>query len=88
MTFEEVKKDYLELMGIGIPQDMTGGFVAEEHMERVIRNPTKSNAKRYMLDVINYGFQAGTYWNTEVNGEIHIEDNEIVNAMYEKYIAY
>jgi hypothetical protein len=86
MTFEEVKKDYVELMDIGVPYDMTGGFVDSERMETVIRNPTKSNAKKYMIEVIYYGFQWGDYWKTETSGDIHINDNKFINEMYEKYI--
>ena len=55
MTFEEVKKDYEKLMEVGVPSDMTGGFVDAEHIEKVILNPTKTNAKKYMMDVICYG---------------------------------
>ncbi len=86
MTFNEVKKDYIEIISIhGFPEDMTGGFVDAQHMEVVIRNPTKENAKHYMLSVIQYGFQWGQYWRTN-DGEISINESEIVNKVYEKYI--
>ena len=86
MTFQEVKKDYLELMDIGYPYDMTGGFVDAEQMEPVILNPTKLKAKKYMISVIEYGFQFGDFWRTELDGEISIDDNKVVNSMYEKYM--
>ena len=86
MTFEEVKKDYQELIGkCGVAYDMTGGFVDAEHMEKVILNPTKANAKKYMIDVINYGFQMGEFWNSE-EGEVSINDNETAYKMYHKYV--
>ena len=85
MNFEEVKKDYLALMEIGVPYDMTGGFVDAKLMELVIRNPTKTNAKNYMKEVIDYGFQRG-YWRTQFNGDIHLQDNKFVSKMYDKYI--
>lgn len=87
MTFEEVKRDYLEIIEeAGIPYDMTGGFVAEEQMEKVIRNPTKRNAKNYMINVIEYGFQWGDYWKSQTSGEISINDNEVVRKIYDKYV--
>ncbi len=86
MTFEEVKKDYIEIIKMhGFPEDMTGGFVDAEHMEVVIRNPTKSNAKNYMLNVISYGFQWGDFWNTE-DDKVYPCDSEVVKRIYEKYI--
>lgn len=86
MKFEDVKKDYIKLIDdYGFPEDMTGGFVDAEKMEKVIRNPTKANAMRYMLDVIAYGFQMGEYWRSENKGEISIEGDDFLSRCYEDY---
>ena len=86
MTFEEVKADYLKLIDeYGVPEDMTGGFVDAERMEVVIRNPTKTNAKKYMLDVISYGFQYGNFWRTEFNGDITIESDKWLQDVHDIY---
>jgi len=86
MTFEEVKKDYLKLVNkYGEPYDMTGGFVDAERMIKVILNPTKENAKRYLMEVIVYGFQFGDYYLSETNGAIYPCDCPIVKEMHEKY---
>ena len=88
MTFEEVRKDYLEIIEAhGMPEDMTGGFVDAQHMEIVIRNPTKANAKNYMISVIYYGFQLGEFWNAE-GGETSIYDSNIADRIYRKYITF
>jgi len=88
MTFEEVKKDYLEIYDKwGAPDDMTGGFVDSEHMEHVIRNPTKKNARDYMIKVINYGFQVGDTYRSELHGDISIHKCDLVKRLYEKYIS-
>jgi hypothetical protein len=85
MTFSEVKQDYLRLKNsYGQPYDMTGGFVAEEQMEDVILNPTKNNAKRYMMDVIRYGFQNGTDWRTEEHF-FPINSDPVLKEIFEKY---
>lgn len=79
MTFEEVKADYVKLINeYGYPYDMTGGFVDSEQMEKVILNPTKTNAKQYMKNVINYGFQWGRFWKAEtgktsIHGDLFLE---------------
>lgn len=64
---------------------MTGGFVDSEKMEKVILNPTKANAKKYMINVIQYGFQMGEYWNSE-SGNVSINDSATVKKMYNKYV--
>lgn len=87
MKFEEVKKDYLLLIRkYGEPIDMTGGFVDAERMINVILNPTKENAKKYLMEVIAYGFQWGDFYRSETNGDISINECSIVKNIYEKYI--
>lgn len=87
MTFEEVKKDYLEIFReYSEPYDMTGGFVDADYMIKVILNPTKRNAKMYLISVIQYGFQWGSYWKNAEGDKISIDDSEIVNRLYNKYI--
>jgi hypothetical protein len=86
MNFENVKKDYVRLIDdYGFPEDMTGGFVDAEKMEKVIRNPTKKNAANYMKSVIEYGFQMGDFWNTEINGKISIHGDKFLEKCYAKY---
>jgi hypothetical protein len=86
MTFEEVRKDYLAIMRIDAPYDMTGGYEDATHMEDVILYPTKKNAKKYMINVIRYGFgHRNEYWRTDFE-YVHISENEVVNDMYNKYM--
>lgn len=88
MNWKEIKKDYLELMKLhGEPFDMTGGFVDADQMLPVILSPTKKNAGKYLKSVIQYSFQfkEGNYRNG--NGDyISIDDCELINRIYEKYI--
>ena len=86
IRFEEVKKDYNELISKwGHPCDMTGGFVDAEHMEKVILNPTKSNARDYLVSVIDYGFQDMEHYRSEMHGNIKINECEILQRLFEKY---
>lgn len=88
MTFEEVKKDYQELIAeFGHPSDMTGGFVDSEAMEKVILNSTKSNARDYMIEVIRYGFQKkNRHYNSEVSGEVNVSEYALLSQLYNKYV--
>lgn len=86
MKFEDIKKDYIQLVSeYGCPEDMTGGFVDAEKMEVVIRNPTKKNAAKYMKDVIEYGFQFGRFWRTELYGDFDVDGDEFLERCYDLY---
>ena len=88
MSFEKVKKDYLDVIRKwGHPSDMTGGFVDAEAMEKVILNPTKERAASYLIDVIQYGFQdMDECYNSEEHGKVHKSTCEILTRVYERYI--
>lgn len=90
LTFAEVKKDYRDIVNEhGLPYDMTGGFVAETHMEVVVMNPTKATARDYLISVIEYGFQfkEGS-WRGEMSGYIDSDDCSIVKRLYDKYMVF
>lgn len=89
MKFEEVKKDYLKITGTyGDPYDMTGGFVIDEHYEKLMLNPSKRNGKNLMIEIINYGFLTESWQVTDHMGEmklIPVEGDLFLEEMYEKY---
>jgi len=88
MTFEEVKKDYLELKSKwGFPDDMTGAFVMEESLEKIMLNPSRKASKEWMISVFQYGFQnKDTKYHTEFYRNISIYECELIKRIYEKYI--
>ena len=59
MTYKEVKADWEYLWSIGPANDMTGGYVYQEDLEKLLKNPTKATAKSCMISQIEYWFQAG-----------------------------
>jgi len=59
MTYEQVFKDHSYLWGIGAADDMTGGYVDQEDLYRLLKSPTKQTAKKCLIDQINYWFESG-----------------------------
>jgi hypothetical protein len=87
MTFEEVKKDYLELIRKhGDPYDITGGFELEVKALEVILNPSKRASKKLLTDLLQYGFQHSGGYQSESNGFISVNDCPLVMRLYKKYM--
>jgi hypothetical protein len=90
MTFDEVKSDYLKMFNeLGQPHDISGSGM-ECEMEHVVLNPSKTNAKKYMINVIRFAFQQGEEYYMKDNGlygeEISIHENSFAAYLYDKYI--
>lgn len=43
----------------GPADDMTGGYVDSDDLDRLLRNPTKATARDCLIDQITYWFQTG-----------------------------
>jgi len=60
MNYEEVRKDWEYLFyKVGPADDMTGGYQDSDDLERMLKRPTKGEAKDCMHDQIIYWFQTG-----------------------------
>ena len=59
MKYEEVYKDHSYLWSIGPANDMTGGYVDQEDLYKLLKNPTKATAKKCLLEQIEYWFDMG-----------------------------
>lgn len=60
MTYEQALKDWEYLWNIDCANDMTGGYVDQEDLDKLLKNPTKATAKGCLCHQIAYWFQAGT----------------------------
>jgi len=60
MTYEKALKDWKYLWAIGCAYDMTGGYVDQDDLAKLLLSPTKATAKKCLCDQIEYWFQAGT----------------------------
>ncbi len=60
MTYEQAYKDHQYLWKTyGAADDMTGGYVDQEDLDRLLKSPTKAVAKLCLCRQIDYWFQVG-----------------------------
>lgn len=59
-TYEQVRKQWETLWKIGQADDMTGGYVDQNDLEKLLKNPTKQTAKKCMESQIEYWLDSGT----------------------------
>lgn len=60
MTYDEVLADWKALFEDMAPaEDMTGGYVDQDDLHRLLMSPTKATAKGCLLSQIHYWFQVG-----------------------------
>jgi len=59
MTYEQALKDWQYLWSIGAAYDMTGGYVDQCDLEKLLLNPTKKTAKDCLCNQISYWFNVG-----------------------------
>ena len=61
MTYEEAYKAHSYLWKTyGPAADMTGGYVDQDDLAALLKSPTKSTAKRCLVDQMRHWFSAGT----------------------------
>ena len=59
MNYKQARKDHEYLWAIGPAYDMTGGYVDQEDLERLLKCPTKAMATKCYHDQICYWFDYG-----------------------------
>lgn len=60
MSYEQAYKDHRYLwQKYGAADDMTGGYVDSDDLDRMLKNPTKKQAKECLVSQICYWFQVG-----------------------------
>lgn len=59
MGYEEVYKDWKYLWSIAPANDMTGGYVDQDDLKRMLKNPSKATAVYCLQRQMEYWFQAG-----------------------------
>ena len=59
ITYEQARKDHEYLWSIGPAKDMTGGYVDQGDLAKLLRNPTKATARDCYVSQIVYWFQIG-----------------------------
>ena len=60
ITYEQARKDHEYLWSICPAYDMTGGYVDQEDLEKLLKSPTKATARDCYCHQIKYWFEVGT----------------------------
>lgn len=90
MTYEEAYDDRRYLWETyGQPYDWTGGYVAEEDLESLLKKPSKTTARRLLFNQIQYWFEVGPdILGTPHNGSIPWEDPTVCDIAERHGISY
>ncbi|HJV53066.1 MAG TPA: hypothetical protein VJ652_16485 [Noviherbaspirillum sp.] len=59
ITYEQAYADHAYLWAIAPAEDMTGGYVDQDDLKRLLRSPTKATARDCLCGQIDYWFQKG-----------------------------
>ena len=60
MTFDQARDDHVYLwQTYGAAYDMTGGYVDQHDLWRLLENPSKTTARKCYEDQIQYWFESG-----------------------------
>lgn len=60
VTYEQAYKDRQYLWQThGAAHDMTGGYVDSEDLEKLLKSPTKSTARKCLINQIQHWFRVG-----------------------------
>ena len=59
MAYGQSRKDHEYLWGYAPAEDMTGGYVDQDDLEKLLQAPNKKTATKCYDDQIDYWFQVG-----------------------------
>lgn len=60
MTYNQAYQDWRYLWDIDCALDMSGGYVDQEDLDKLLKSPTKETAADCLCRQIEYWFQVGT----------------------------
>lgn len=87
MTYEQAKKDHAYLWAINPADDMTGGYVDQEDLERMLNTPTKTMARYCLCSQIDYWFSVGPdpYSVPSGDSRYYVENDPEVKKIAERH---
>lgn len=70
MTYEQALSDHKYLWSIGEADDMTGGYVDQEDLRKLLLSPTKTTARDCLCSQIDYWFSVGPDIQKAIGGSV------------------
>lgn len=86
VAYDVAYRDHQYLWAIGSAYDMTGGYVDQDDLKRMLKTPTKTMAAKCLSNQINYWFQSGTEQGVNQQVEGLLETDPMVRAIYERHV--
>lgn len=77
ISYEQARKDHEYLWSIAPAHDMTGAYVDQEDLQKLLRSPTKATARDCYLAQIEFWFQSGPDVG-DGNGDIPWDDPRVL----------
>ncbi len=84
--YDQARKDHEYLWRFGAADDMTGGYVDSEDLDKLLRNPCKAVAADCYESQISHWFSAGcdTMKHGRVDAQVYIDSDEGVREIAER----
>ncbi len=86
-TYEQVYADHSYLWAIDEADDMTGGYVDSEDLDRLLKSPSKTTARNLLIRQIDYWFSAGTEGGGMKQVEELLKTDDRVREIAERYLC-
>lgn len=87
ITHEIAYRDRQYLWSISPAADMTGAYVDQHDLERLLEKPTKAMAVYCLSNQIEYWFQKGTEDGGETQVAEMLRTDSEVRAIYERHVG-
>jgi len=87
ITYEVAYRDHKYLWSISPARDMTGGYVDQEDLERMLKTPTKAMAAKCLSSQIQYWFERGTESGAEQHVSELLESDDEIRAIYSRHVG-
>lgn len=90
MKYEQAFKDWKYLWNIGAADDMTGAYVDQEDLDKLLHSPTKATAAHCLCRQIEYWFDTGPDTSDLLFGSYHdlVEQYPGIPAIMERHAIY
>ena len=85
ISYEQAREDHEYLWSIAPAHDMTGAYVDQEDLERLLRNPTKKTARDCYCSQIYFWFASGPD-NSAERGEVPWHDTRVCEIAERHFI--
>lgn len=85
-TYAEARADHEYLWGISPAADMTGGYVDQEDLDRLLKSPTQATARDCYISQIDYWFQEGPQEGGHAERDRLMDEDVRVQEIHSRYL--